>query len=314
MKKIANILIFFFWFFWTQFSTLFSQQIPQYTQWSAHQFAINPAHAGIKNCLDIHSLYRMQWVGFEGAPKSGFLTLSAPLSALRKHELSARHGIGGRIEIDNIGQFSTNRFNLAYAAHYNFNPDTRLSLGISAGFIQFGYSPANSVTIDPDPTISKEASFIKPDASFGAWWNGENYYFGAVCQNLIPSKWQELGTNSKFRFHSMINGGYRFAVNERFTVLPAFLLKIPPSAPLAMDLNLSFDYKNVVGFGVGYRTTDAVLFMAHFKIKQQLSINYSFDFVTSPLRVGTYNSHEVSLTFSTCKPQNSNTTKCSLFE
>ena len=293
---------------------ILSQQLPQYTQWAYHQFALNPSHAGIKNCLDIHSLYRMQWLGFEGAPKSGFLTLSAPISRIRKHAYSPRHGVGGKVEIDNIGQFSTNRVNLAYSAHFNFTPDTRLSLGVYGGFVQFSYSPQNTITILPDPTISKEVNFIKPDATFGAWWNGKNYYFGLVLQNLISSKWDPLGTASKFKFHSMINGGYRLSVDKNVSVLPAFLIKVPPTGPLALDLNLLFDYQNKIGGGIGYRNTDAILFMLNCKIKQQLSVQYSYDFVLSPMRSGTINTHEISLTFSTCKPQDLSATKCSLFE
>lgn len=296
------------------FNNVHTQQLPQYTQWAFHQFAINPAHAGIKNCLDIHSLYRMQWFGFEGAPKSGFLTLSAPLSSLQKHILSSRHGVGAKIEIDNIGQFSLTRLNLAYAAHFNFSPDTRLSLGIYGGFLQFGYNPQNTITINPDPMVTKESSFIKPDATFGAWWNGKNYYFGLVLQNLIPAKWENIGTDSKFRFHSILNGGYRYSLDDKYTILPAFLLKIPPSGPVALDLNVLFDYKNQFGFGIGYRNVDALLFIANFKIKKQLSVQYSFDFILSPLRKGTINTHELSITFSTCKPKDSRATKCSLFE
>ena len=62
--------------------------------------ALNPAHAGIKTCIDIHSLYRIQWVGFQGAPKSGFLTLSAPIKTKRKNYLSARQGLGLKFETD----------------------------------------------------------------------------------------------------------------------------------------------------------------------------------------------------------------------
>src|SRR5690606_18684603 len=105
-----------------------TQQIPQYSQWSLHQFAGNPAHAGIKPCIDVHALYRLQWVGFEGAPRSGFFTMAVPLSAKRRKYLSARHGTGFKFETDQIGQFNVNRFNLAYAAHFNFTTDNRLSL------------------------------------------------------------------------------------------------------------------------------------------------------------------------------------------
>ena len=148
----------------------FAQQIAQYSQWSSHQFALNPAHAGIKSCIDFHTLYRTQWVGFGGAPRSGMFTLSAPLNAKRKQYFSARQGIGMRFESDRIGQFNTNRLNAAYAAHFNFTRDTRLSLGLYGGVIQLGYDPSSSTTIDPDPTVLKEASFMVPDATFGAWW------------------------------------------------------------------------------------------------------------------------------------------------
>jgi type IX secretion system PorP/SprF family membrane protein len=85
----------------------FAQQTPQYTQWSMHQFALNPAHAGIKSCIDIHTLYRAQWLGFDGAPRSGFLTLSTPLKSKRNKYLSARQGLGLRFETDQIGQYQS---------------------------------------------------------------------------------------------------------------------------------------------------------------------------------------------------------------
>ena len=315
MKKKLNISFSIVWFTCILVSkTVLSQQLPQYTQWAAHQLALNPAHAGIKNCLDVHLLYRNQWAGFDGAPNSGFLTVSSPINGIRKHAYSPRHGFGGRVELDNIGQFSTTRLNLAYSAHINFTPDNRLSLGLYGGFVQMSYSPQKSITIYPDPAISKQANFMKPDATFGAWWNGKNYYFGLILQNLITSKWDNLGTDSKYRIHTVFNGGYLYSINKNVSVLPAFLVKIPPAGPAAIDLNIAFDYKNQAGFGVGFRNTDALLFLAHFKIKKQLSIHYSFDFILSPIRTGTISSHEISLTFSTCKALDERTTKCSLFE
>jgi type IX secretion system PorP/SprF family membrane protein len=292
----------------------YSQQIPQFTQWSSHQMALNPAHAGIKSCIDIHSLYRIQWVGFQGAPKSGFFTLSAPIKTRRKNYLSARHGLGLKFETDQIGHFNTNRINMAYAAHFNFTRDTRLSLGLYGGIIQMGFDPSNSVTIEPDPTVNKEASFIAPDASFGAWWNGENYYVGLVLQNLFRYKWTDLGTDSRYRFHSIINAGYRFNVNDRITLMPAFILKIPPRGPLAIDLNAIVDFSNKFNLGLGYRNIDALLFFAGFKINQRFSMQYSFDFTLSELQNGSNNTHELSISFSACKPQNNNTSRCPLFE
>ncbi len=291
-----------------------AQQLPQYSQWSLHQFSLNPAHAGIKKCVDVHALARAQWYGFDGAPQSGFITASIPLRSRRNKFLSARHGTGIKFERDQIGQFLTHRLNVAYAAHFNFTVDNRLSLGIYGGFVQFSYNHANSVTIDPDPTVQNEANFIAPDASFGAWWNGKNYYFGLILQNLIPYKWPAPGTDSRFRFHTTLNGGYRYRASENVSLLPGFIARIPPAGPPSIDLNVMADFKNQVAFGLGYRNTDALIVFASFKFKGQFSINYSFDYVLSSLRPGTINTHEFSLIYSGCKRPSSSTYSCPLFE
>lgn len=293
---------------------VFAQQIAQYSQWSSHQFALNPAHAGIKSCIDVHTLYRTQWVGFGGAPKSGMFTLSAPLNAKRKQYFSARQGIGMRFESDRIGQFNTNRLNAAYAAHFNFTRDTRLSLGLYGGIIQLGYDPSSSTTIDPDPTVLKEASFVVPDASFGAWWNGQNYYAGLVLDHLIASRWKNIGVSSKFHFHALFNAGYRFQFTDKFTLIPAVMVKIPSRGPVALDLQVMADLNNQFNFGLGYRNQDCLVFFAGFKINQRLSIQYSFDATVSALRKASSNTHEISLSFNSCRKERNSTSACPLFE
>lgn len=310
MKKVLYILF----VLATCVHEVSGQQIPQYTQWSYHQFAGNPAHAGIKRCVDIHTLYRAQWVGFDGAPQSGFLTVSVPLDAKRRKYLSARHGTGLRFENDRIGQFGFNRINLAYAGHFNFTASRRLSLGIFAGAVQMGYNPSTVQTSSPDPSVSKEGSFVAPDASFGAWFNDENYYIGLSLQNLIPSPWPSIGLDSRFRIHAQLNGGYRLGIGEKVSLLPSANLRIPPRGPVSVDLNLHLDYKNLLGFGVGYRNTDALMFFASLKIKEQFSIVYSFDYTLSAIQLGAQNTHEISLRFTTCKPDRQSTASCPLFE
>jgi len=295
------------------FSTAYSQQMPQYSQWASHQFALNPAHAGIKQCIDLQTLYRAQWVGFEGAPKSGFVTASVPLRSKRNKYLSARHGMGVKFEHDRIGQMGLNRFNLAYAGHFNFSKDTRLSLGMYGGLMQFGFDPTTATTISADQAVLRDASSVSPDAHFGAWWNGLNYYTGLTLNQLIPSRWP-MGTESNQSLHMMMNAGYRFTLNEKYTLLPGILVKVPFVGPIVYDLNLNLDIKNMFNLGVGFRNQDALIFMAGFKIKQQFSIQYSYDVTISPLQKVSSNTHEISIGFITCKPERKGFANCSLFE
>jgi len=295
-------------------SVSFGQQLTQYTQSSWHQFAQNPAHAGIKKCADIHSLYRIQWVGFEGAPSSGFLTLSVPLSSKRRQFLSARHGLGLKFETDRIGQFSIQRFNVAYAGHFNFNKTDRLSLGLYAGVLQTGYDPSSITTGIPDPVLESQGSFFAPDATFGAWYNSTNYYAGLVLQNLIGNKWTNISEDSKNRFHAIINGAYLFPLNDRYALLPTLQMKFAARGKAAVDIAAHIDYDNKFSLGLGVRNTDAVMVFAQIKIQEQFSIGYSFDYTLSKIQLGASNTHELSLRFTTCKPDRKSTTGCSLFD
>ena len=295
-----------------QFSN--AQQVPQYTQWFLHQFSVNPAHAGIKQCVDIHSLYRMQWVGIDGAPDSGFLSVSIPLQARKRRIFSARHGTGFKFETDRIGQFSTNLINAAYAAHFNFNKTDRLSLGLYAGVIQTGYDPSSSTTVDPDPEVMQQANFLSPDATIGAWFNSENYFAGLTLKNLFRSKWTDIGNDSRYRAHLAISGGYRLKVKENITFLPSIILRIPPRNPVSADITLYADYKNIFGLGIGYRSGDAINAILTFKIKEQFSISYSYDITVTAIQSVAKNTHELSLRFTTCKPNRSGPANCPLFE
>ena len=291
-----------------------AQQLPQYSQWFLHQFANNPAHAGIKQCVDIHTLYRRQWLGFEGAPNSGFLTVAIPFQSRRRRMFSARHGSGFKFETDQIGQFSINRLNAAYAAHFNFNKTDRLSLGVYGGVLQTGYDPSSSTTSLPDPTVMQQSNFLSPDATVGAWFNAENYYFGLTLRNLFGSTWKDIGDDSRYRFHMSMNAGYRLKLTEEITFLPVLNIRIPPRTPISADITLYADYKNIIGFGLGYRTGDAMNAIVNFKIKEQFSISYSYDYSVTAIQSVAKNTHELSFRFTTCKPDRRGPALCPLFE
>jgi type IX secretion system PorP/SprF family membrane protein len=308
MKKLFSLLIL------TLPLSGTSQQLSQYSQWAFHQFSYNPAHAGIMSCIDIHSIYRTQWVGFDGAPNSGIATISIPVQTLRKQYLNTRHGLGARFENDRIGQFATNRMNLAYAAHFNFDRDNRLSMGIYGGIVQFSFDGNSATSVEPDPEILRQTNAVDPDFTAGFWYNSTHYYAGLVVQNVTRSRWDLPGTDSRHRYHVLMNGGYKFKLNESYSFLPHVMLRIPPRGPISFDLNLHFDYANRFGLGLGYRNGDALIAFASFKIQQQFQIIYSFDYTVSDIQSVASNTHELSLRFTTCKDRSTGSIGCPLFQ
>ncbi|HQV24066.1 MAG TPA: PorP/SprF family type IX secretion system membrane protein, partial [Agitococcus sp.] len=71
------------------------QQDPQYTQYMYNMNVINPAYAGSKEHLSFGFLYRTQWVGIDGAPKTGTFFGHLPVSD--------KVGVGLSVIADQIG-------------------------------------------------------------------------------------------------------------------------------------------------------------------------------------------------------------------
>lgn len=293
---------------------IFGQQIAQYSQWSFNQFSINPALAGIKNCLDVRSAYRLQWAGFEGAPESGLFTINAPLNKKRKHLNSSFHGLGGKIERDVFGHFQNFAVSMAYALHFPLDQEKRLSFGISAGVQQFSFNQEGVSTIDPDPAVVQSANvFMVPLIGAGAWYNSERFYVGASVDQLARNRWEDVGFSSRFQMHFKLAAGTRLNLENNYSLLPSVLIRIPPAGPPSVDLNAMFDFGNNFMLGAGFRNVDAVIAFLRLRIKK-ITIGYSFDYITSNIQGGNFHTHEISVMYNNCKSRNTKAAACPLFE
>lgn len=298
-------------------TSLSAQQLAHMSTWSSHQFAINPAHTGIKTCLEAQSTIRGQWIGFDGAPYTGWASVSAPLKVKRKKFISARHGLGGLLYADKIGPFQQFSFYMNYAGHFNFTQTTRLSLGLAFGATQLSFDKELASPLDPDPVINGSATQLSPDARFGAWFNTESYYFGVALYNLIPAKWDNIGRDATSSFHGMFNAGTRISIDQNHAILPGLYLGFAPNSTIDLQLQAIADFNGKFNFGLGLRNTDAVIALIGYRFEEKWRFTYSYDFVLSSLRPGTYHSHELTLAYSPCTRKIISTkgaSKCPLFE
>lgn len=308
MRKIITLLILVLSF------QGWSQQIAQYSQWSFNQFAINPALAGVKRCLDVRTAVRLQWAGFEGAPESGLFTINAPLKKHKKRHNDSFHGLGGKIERDVYGPFNNFSLSMAYALHFPMEKGRRLSFGASAGIQQFSFDHSQAITIDADPALAQSVNqMLYPLLGLGVWYNSDDLFVGAAIDQIAKNKWEDVGFNSRFRLHAKVQTGTKFTFDNDNSLLPGILFRIPPAGPISFDLNLMMDFQNKLMLGIGYRNTDA--FIAFLKVNvKQFTIGYSFDYITSSIRGGNFHTHEISLQFSGCKRGVRSQSACPLFE
>ena len=92
-----------------------AQQVTQFTHFVANAAFYNPAIVGGQDCMLIKSGHRNQWVGFEGAPRSTFLSVSSSLKSPNSFNNSTHVGVGGYFQNETHGSFKKTTFNASYA-------------------------------------------------------------------------------------------------------------------------------------------------------------------------------------------------------
>ena len=106
MKKLFFIIVVFY------SASCHGQQILQYSNYLENSFYLNPAVAHLgKKCLNI--IYRNQWVGFEGAPKTTFLSYQSSFSHKKDVKSSSFSNVGGFLQNENIGAFRSFKINIS---------------------------------------------------------------------------------------------------------------------------------------------------------------------------------------------------------
>jgi len=274
-------------------NNLQAQQLPQYTQYMLNDLAINPAVAGKDNYADVRSNNRYQWVGLTDAPRTYMLTLHSPLKN--------RHmGLGTHIYTDIVGPTRRVGISLAYAYHIKIAQKTKLSLGLNAGIQQWGIDGHKLHLHDAgdDNLLTQYQTRIVPDFGAGIYVHNEKWYLGFSAPQLYqaPIKLYKDGDDKgTLVTHFILNGAYKFDINDDFKVEPSFLVKYANPTPVEIDLGARVIYQEQVWLGVGYRHHDAITGLVGFMYKNYLMIGYSYDFTTTNLKKYSSGTHELML-------------------
>ncbi|MDX9751903.1 MAG: type IX secretion system membrane protein PorP/SprF [Flavobacteriales bacterium] len=279
-----------------------AQQLAQYTQYVFNQFSVNPAVAGSKDCIDLRLGYRQQWLGFEGAPTTGWASLHATLRPKGKPYMNNKHGIGAFVESDQAGHWGYTRFVLAYAYHIRMTQDTYFSLGFFGGVQQMKFNLGDVTLTDyNDPALDGQASvMVAPDITPGAFIYGKKGWGGVAMHQALANKIEDIGDDSRLARQFMLSGGYRWVMGRKSVFSPSALIKMGRAVPMAMDLNAMVEWNRTIALGVGYRNGDAMVLMMKLAFLKYFQLGYSYDLTTSALRTAGSNTHEIVLGITPC--------------
>jgi len=291
------------------------QQTVQFTQYIFNGFAINPALAGSKKCMDIKLGYRTQWVGFEGAPNTAFASVNGELKFKKDKNIRTKHGAGVYVESDAIGPVSKTTIYLAYAYHFPVAREVTASVGVFAGLQQLRLDATKISVMDADdPLIGGSGSrFMIPDISPGVFLSHKDWFTGFSIRQAFPKQWKLIGSNqTKNTFHYLLVGGKRFETGNAINVVPSAMVKWTGYTNPSLDLNLLFELNHYVEVGASWRSGDALAGIVKFKFLEYFSLGYSFDLTTSRIRLGSSNTHELIIGIYAC-PQGASDYECPAF-
>ncbi|WP_278035573.1 PorP/SprF family type IX secretion system membrane protein [Flavobacterium nitratireducens] len=279
---------------------LLAQQDPEYTHYMYNMNVVNPAYAtGTQAMLDLGVLYRSQWAGMNGAPKTSNFFGHAALS--KKVEM------GFSIVSDDIGKGAKkeDNFYADFAYVLNMTNRAKLSLGLKAGFTSFRtnfngfqFESGDSST---DEAFAQNINTIFPNIGVGAYFLTNNYYLGFSAPNLLSSKHIEerSGINAfgSEQVHMFFTGGYVFNLSDTFKLKPAFMTKIVPGSAASLDVSANVLFNEKFELGASYRIDDSVSALMNIRVSPSISVGYAYDYTTNNL--GQFNSgtHEVFMLF-----------------
>ena len=270
-----------------------SQQDSQYTQYIYNTMSVNSAYTGQRKVLSYLGLYRTQWVGIDGAPKTLTFGIHSPL----KNE---NLGMGISIVSDQLGPIREDYINLNFSYTIRLNRSTELSFGLKGGLhnLSSDFSRGNSFQ-NTDVAFNENISLFSPTIGAGLYLHSTRGYLGLSAPNFLTTEHYNDYKESlaSERLHLFLIGGYVFNIDNDIKLKPAFLIKAVSGAPLIADLSINAMFNNRFVFGLAYRWDDSLSGLTGLQVNKTLFIGYAYDYNTSIGNKYTGGTHEVMLRF-----------------
>src|SRR5690606_34230675 len=297
------------------------QQNIQFTQYIFNSMSVNPAYTGYKEEWFGQLGLRSQWVGLDGAPQTGSLSIDGVTDPYNK-----RHGIGLQLTADKLGpQAASSAYvNYAFRLRLNNEDTQRLSFGVGAGVTQYSLDGSGLRPNDLNDQVvpaGKINNFI-PDVRFGIYYYNPHWYAGISVMDLLSGdqsnnifRWDNTTTdNLRRRRHMYFIGGALFNLSEGLRLRPSVLVKEDFKGPTSVDVNAMFIFGQRFWLGAGWRTGVTVFkreysrvsgnslsgrnsfsAIAQIYVTEKLRIGYSYDHIVSQLSSVQNGSHEITL-------------------
>ncbi len=280
-----------------------AQYEPLFTQYMYNETFINPAYVGSRDNISTTLLYRNQWVGIDGAPKTQTLSIHAPVC-------KNRFGVGLSVMNETIGVSHQMGVYTNFAYRMLF-PHSVLSFGLQGGFVndEEKFSELHTITPNDNQFATDVRKMFLPNFGFGIYYYKDRFYAGISIPRLLENKIQTsfssiepsatsssvINAGKLQLWHYFLASGYVFDLNDDLKFKPSIMVKAVQHAPIELDVDANFLMKDFLWLGASYRTGDAISALLGMQLTKQLRVGYSYDYTLSKLQSFNSGSHEITL-------------------
>jgi type IX secretion system PorP/SprF family membrane protein len=261
---------------------------------STFQHYYNPAFTGFRGSV-VKAYYRNQWAGFEGAPKTLFVSaeinLTRPAESLNASpeeqdsevKPGIQHAIGFSALSDSFGPFVENQIFANYRSSVHLTHKLQLHAGATLSLHTQALDGSKLTAEEAnDPSLGKHINQTtkssRYDLNIGVALTGENFYLGYGMQNIKgdfgPSK--DNFFRSNYALHHVVQAGYRTGLSEEIGVVLNGLMRYDDLLKETLEGQLKTVMYSRAWIGFGYRKSLAYSFQTGFRVKQ-LQLGYAYE-------------------------------------
>lgn len=273
--------------------SLKAQQNPNYTQYMYNTIAINPAYAGSSDSFSAVSVYRSQWVGFDGSPETINLSLDSPVTE--------KMGLGVNIIKDALGPSEELNIDGNFSYNIQLDRELKIAFGLKAGarLLNVDFTKGEFQN-QGDPLLNSNVdNQILATLGAGIFLYKYNWYIGLSAPNFFNQKYYDNVNEALVsdKFHNYLTAGYVFSLNDKLKFKPAILIDYVNGAPLRTNISANMLFSEKLTLGASYQVDAAVSALAGFQISNNIFIGYSFDYNTTQFSNYNDGTHEIILKF-----------------
>ncbi|MDR1115506.1 MAG: PorP/SprF family type IX secretion system membrane protein [Tannerella sp.] len=211
-----------------------AQRDAQFSQYHMALGYYNPATAGKTGNLDVVALYRLQWLGWDNAPKTLFATADMPFRFLNRE-----HGVGVMLLQDNLSSIkSSMTAGLQYAFLKKAGKGT-FRIGVQLGMISLSDDgtkvilPVDSLGspgADDGAIPTSKVGSKSFDANLGIYYHTDKWYVGIASMHLLEPQFDDENYSDYIERTYNFVGGYNIQMKNT-------LLELQPSVFMQTNFN-----------------------------------------------------------------------------